>query len=73
MRFPLHILETRMLTGGRLAYDAAFTKFEKLKGSKKEKERKEAEDEYERARDRLYAPLFLPLLLLRICAFRSPR
>jgi hypothetical protein len=38
--------------GNRLSYDAATTKYEKLKGSKKEKERKEAEDEMEKARDR---------------------
>jgi hypothetical protein len=36
----------------RLSYDTALTKFEKLKGSKKEKDRREAEDEMERARDR---------------------
>jgi hypothetical protein len=36
----------------RLSYDAAVTKFEKLKGSKKEKEKREGEDEMERARDR---------------------
>lgn len=40
---------------GRLSYDAAVAKFEKLKGSKKEKERKEAEEEMERAKERLYA------------------
>jgi len=36
----------------RLSYDAATTKFEKLKGSKKDKERREVEDEMEKARDR---------------------
>jgi hypothetical protein len=51
--FPVHLLEIRFLKKcNRLSYDAAATKFEKLKGSKKEKERREAEDEMDRARDR---------------------
>lgn len=36
----------------RLSYDASLAKFEKLKGGKKEKEKHEAEDEMERARQR---------------------
>lgn len=36
----------------RLSYDAAVAKFEKLKGGKKEKEKNEAEDEMEKARQR---------------------
>jgi hypothetical protein len=36
----------------RLSYDASVAKFEKLKGGKKEKEKREAEDEMERARQR---------------------
>ena len=36
----------------RLSYDAATAKLDKVKGSKKEKERKEVEDEYERAKER---------------------
>ena len=39
------------------------TKFEKVKGSKKDKEKREAEDELERARDRLYA--LIPCLYAR--------
>ncbi|KAG6816838.1 hypothetical protein H0H87_002487 [Tephrocybe sp. NHM501043] len=35
-----------------LSYDAAVAKYEKLKSGKKEKEKREAEDEMERARDR---------------------
>lgn len=44
-----------LLTRLRLTYDAAITKVEKMRSSKKEKEkeRKDAEDEYERAKSRL--------------------
>lgn len=41
----------KKLESRRLAYDAALTKYEKMKKSK-EKERQEAEDEADRARDR---------------------
>jgi hypothetical protein len=46
------VLENFAQRCNRLSYDAALAKFEKLKGSKKEKDRREAEDEMERARDR---------------------
>ena len=36
----------------RLSYDAAAAKYEKLKCGKKEKEKKEAEEEMQKAKDR---------------------
>ena len=44
----------RTNVGARLTYDAAITKVEKMKNSKKEKEkdREEAEDEYMKAKSR---------------------
>jgi len=36
----------------RLSYDAAAAKYEKLKGGKKEKEKKEAEEEMQKAKER---------------------
>jgi len=36
----------------RLNYDAAITKMDKLKNSKKEKDKREAEDELDKAKDR---------------------
>ncbi|TFK37555.1 hypothetical protein BDQ12DRAFT_666840 [Crucibulum laeve] len=42
----------RKLESKRLSYDAAVNKLEKLKGSKKDKDRREAEDEMERAKQR---------------------
>ncbi|TCD66638.1 hypothetical protein EIP91_001105 [Steccherinum ochraceum] len=44
--------ERKKLDSRRLTYDAAIAKLDKFKGSKKEKEKTEAEDEYERAKDR---------------------
>ncbi|TFK69203.1 BAR-domain-containing protein [Pluteus cervinus] len=44
--------QRKKLESRRLTYDSAVTKFEKLKGSKKEKERREAEEEMERAKER---------------------
>lgn len=41
----------------RLTYDAALSKVERLKGSKKEKDREEADDELEVAKTRLYVTL----------------
>ena len=40
------------MSPARLSYDSATVKLDKLKGSKKEKERNEAEDEYERAKEK---------------------
>ncbi|KAL1742058.1 hypothetical protein HDZ31DRAFT_44090 [Schizophyllum fasciatum] len=45
-------VQRKKLESRRLSYDAAHTKLEKLKGSKKDKERKEAEEELERAQFR---------------------
>ncbi|PFH50183.1 hypothetical protein AMATHDRAFT_61501 [Amanita thiersii Skay4041] len=42
----------KKLEGKRLSYDAAVSKAEKCKGSKKEKDRREAEEELERAQQR---------------------
>ncbi|KAF8654729.1 hypothetical protein AX16_003385 [Volvariella volvacea WC 439] len=44
--------QRKKLDSRRLSYDAAVAKFEKLKGGKKEKEKKEAEEEMERAKQR---------------------
>ncbi|KAG6830135.1 hypothetical protein H0H92_001999 [Tricholoma furcatifolium] len=45
-------VQRKKLESRRLSYDAAVAKCEKLKSSKKEKERREAEEEMEKARDR---------------------
>ncbi|THH31708.1 hypothetical protein EUX98_g2452 [Antrodiella citrinella] len=44
--------ERKKLESRRSSYDSATVKLDKLKGSKKEKDRKEAEDEYERAKEK---------------------
>ncbi|KAG6865587.1 hypothetical protein C0991_001136 [Blastosporella zonata] len=44
--------QRKKLESRRLSYDAAVAKYEKLKNGKKEKEKREAEDEMENARDR---------------------
>ncbi|KAG5643178.1 hypothetical protein DXG03_001382 [Asterophora parasitica] len=44
--------QRKKLDSRRLTYDAAMGKFEKLKNSKKEKERRDAEDEMDKARQR---------------------
>ncbi|KAF8064245.1 hypothetical protein FPV67DRAFT_1629313 [Lyophyllum atratum] len=44
--------QRKKLDSRRLSYDAAVAKFEKLKGGKKEKEKHEAEEEMEKARQR---------------------
>ncbi|RDB17579.1 SWI/SNF and RSC complexes subunit ssr3 [Hypsizygus marmoreus] len=44
--------QKKKLDSRRLSYDAAVARFEKIKGSKKEKERREAEDELDKAKQR---------------------
>ncbi|KAG6868478.1 hypothetical protein C0993_002243 [Termitomyces sp. T159_Od127] len=44
--------QRKKLESRRLSYDAAVNKFEKVKNGKKDKEKREAEEEMEKARDR---------------------